>query len=291
MPPKKTRAPRRPRKMGVKKARKIVTKERKTKAKKNMDTFFLRAKTQTTLKPVQGGAVANYVYQHFPLMDATSPIAVTQIPEFNLYRVQYDKVRINSIHVVVTPKANVLDQAIGQADAQYNVTGSGVVHTCVDRDGPAPSNVAAIERYPSYKKFSVMKKFARQYSIKWPINEWLDCQNIYASDLSLKGCKGGITIYGENFLEDNYELLNEPWAQVEVYYNVVFQGKTSASLSVDATTGAVTLTPHEVFTNLPYSGLGTGTQTTLSGSVVTYDNSGNQITISDRGDHSSPSML
>jgi ACT domain-containing protein len=45
------------------------------------------------------------------------------------------------------------------------------------------------------------------------------------------GLTGGVTIYAENILEDNFEILNEPWATVVVEHNIVFQGKTSNSLS------------------------------------------------------------
>lgn len=275
-------------KPSMKKAKQMVTKQHKTKAKKNMDTFFLRAKVNTTITPSQGAVVANYIYQHFSLMDQTGPLSVTNIPEFNLYRIQYDKVRINSVHVVVTPKANTFDAAIAQND-DLNVSGSGVIHTAIDRDGPAPSNVAAIERYPSYKKYDIKKKFSRMYSIRWGTNEWLDCQNIYATapedTLRRWGAFGGVTIYAENLPEDLFELINEPTHHVEVYYNCVFQGKTSASLSV-GDDGSVTLTPHENFAPLPFSALGTGTQGGPTGRVVTYDNSGNEVIMRDRQDHS-----
>lgn len=274
-------------KPSLRKAKQMVTKNRKAKAKKNMDTFFLRAKVQSTLIPAQGALVANYLYQHFSLMDSALPTGITQIPEFNLYRVQYDKVRINSIHVVVTPKANVLDVATAQNDGAYNLTGDGMVHTCIDRDNAAPSNIAAIERYPSYKAYSQRKKFSRQYSIRWPTGVWLDCQNIYQDQTLLNrlGCFGGVTMYGENFLEDQLEITNEPWVKVEIFYNCVFQGKTSASLAV-ANDGTVTLRPHELFTSLPFTPLGHGTQGGPTGRVVTFDNTSTQVIIGDRGDHS-----
>jgi len=275
------------RKPTMKKAKQMVTKLHKKKAKKNMDTFFLRAKVQDTLVPSQGVLVANYLYRHLPLMDAASPLSVTNIPEFNLYRVQYDKVRINSVHIVVTPKANVLDVAAAQNDAAYMVNGDGLIHTVIDRDSGAPSNIAALERYPSYRAYSQRKKFSRSYGITWTPGIWLDCQNIYQDTtlLNRMGCFGGITLYGENFMEDQLEITNEPWAKVEVYYNCVFQGKTSASLTV-SDDGSITLRPHELFTNLAQTPLGSGTGGGPTGRVVTYDNSGNQVIMGDRGDHS-----
>jgi len=77
-------------------------------------------------------------------------------------------------------------------------------------------------------------------------------------------------------------LVNEPYAKVEIFYNCVFQGKTSAGLSVDEF-GRVTLTPQETITNLPMTGLGAGTVTNLapSGAVVQYDNAGDEHIVSD----------
>jgi len=269
-------------------AKKIVGKLHKAKAKKNMDTFFLKAKVQTTLAPSQGGATANYIYNHFPLMSigASSVFDVTRIPEFNLYRVQYDKVRVNTIHIKITPKANVMDVVNAQNDADFNVTGDGMVHTVIDRDSTGPSNIARLERYPSYKAYSQRKGFSRSYSIKWPTGTWLDCQNIYGNDadtyLQRIGAFGGVTVYGENFVEDNYEVLNEPWAKVEISYNCVFQGKTSAGLSVDDL-GRVILTPEGLISNLTFTAVGAGTVHPLqpSGGVKTFDESGNAVFITD----------
>lgn len=270
----------------LKAAKKVVSKAHKRAAKSNKDTFFLMAKTGTTLIPTQGITVSNYVYQHFPLLQQGAPLAVTGIPEFNLYRLQYDQVRINSVKVVVKPKANVLDMFNAQSDNVANLGGTGMIYTAVDRDGPGPSNIAALERYPSFKKYSLLKGFTRQYSIRWDQSFWLDCQNIYAGSeddvLRRMGCLGGVTIYAENILEDVGEIINEPWADVEVYYGCVFRGKTSASLNLNDD-GSVTITPQENFVPLPFSPLGVGTH---SGVVTTLDNSGNLVTISDRQDHS-----
>jgi len=280
------RYPKTTKKPSARKAKAKVTKINKKKAKKNMDTFFLCAKAQTTLIPSQAISGFNYIYRHFPLLDSTSNgLNVTTIPEFKMYQSLYDKVRVNSIHIKVIPKANVLSQGTAQNDDSYTLDGDGKIHTCIDRDGPAPSSVTGIQKYPSYKAHSVMKPFTRMYSIKYPVNQWLDCQNLYASNGGLNlgmGYQGGITIYGENFLEDSGEVFNEPYASVEVWYNCVFQGKTGASISVSEA-GVVTLTPYTA-TPLPMSPLGTGTQqetdaTTIADRRVTYDNSGNQIVI------------
>lgn len=216
------------------KAKKMVTKQRKAKAKKNMDTFFFKSKVTSLITPIQGVAVANYIYNVFTLDPTAGPFTAAYInnAEFNLYRGLYDKFRVNSVKVTFVPKANVLDQATGQNDGALNLTGDGMVHHCVDRDSVAPSNVARISRYPSYRKTSVLKKFSRVYSVKYPTGIWIDCDAPANFTMSKElGLTGGVTIYAENILEDNYELFNEGWASVLVEHNIVFQGKTSGTLA------------------------------------------------------------
>ena len=221
-----------PRKMKLAKAKQVVTKNRKAKAKKNMDTFFLKTKNMVIVTPVQGGTVANYIYAQFTL-DPTGQNAqmYTGNAEFQLYRLQYDKFRVNSVKVTVTPKANVFDQANNNNDAQLNTLGDGLIHTCLDRNSIAPSSRVVISRYPSYRKYSVLKPFSRSYSIKYPTGVWLDCASPNTFNLATElGLRGGITMYAENILEDNYEVTNEPWATIVVEYNIVFQGKVSNHL-------------------------------------------------------------
>lgn len=225
-----------PTKPTMKKAQAMVTNNRKKKAKKNMDTFFLKTKVVQTITPIQGATVSNYVYFSESLAPSPAinpyPGAYTQNAEFLLYKLQYDKFRVNSVKITVTPKANVLDQAVAQNDGNFNVTGDGLIHTCLDRDSNAPSSKAVISRYPSYKKYSVLKPFSRSYSIKYPMGVWLDCQSPGTFSVAQElGLGGSITLYAENLLEDNYEAFNEPWATVLIEHNIVFQGKTSNSLT------------------------------------------------------------
>jgi len=215
------------------KAKKMVTKQRKQKAKRNMDTYFLKTKSEVVIIPSQGVSVANYVYASFLLNSSgTDATSYTQNAEFKLWALQYDKFRVNSVKVTVIPKANVLDQQGAQNDGAFNVTGDGWIHTVIDRDGVGPSSKALLSRYPSYRKYSVMKPFTRSYSIRYPTGIWLDCDAPATFTMNKElGLTGGFTMYGENFLEDNYEAFNEPWATVLVEYNIVFQGKTSNSLT------------------------------------------------------------
>lgn len=236
------RAPRRM--MGKAKAKRMVTNVRKAKAKRNMDTFFLKARYTGNIVPVQGSLVSNYVYFNPSLVNATDGTAITNNSEFKLYQAQYDKVRINSMTLKIIPKANVLSQLEAQQDGLVNVTGDGAVHTCIDRDGKVPTNIARVTRYPSYRKYSVLKTFTRTYAVKYPTGVWLDCQNIFEDTTLLNrlGLNGSICIYAESLLEDNAELFNEPWATFELSFNCVFQGKTSASIGID-NNGVITITP------------------------------------------------
>jgi len=269
------------------KAKKMVTKQRKQKAKRNMDTFFLKTTNTVTITPSQGTTVSNYIYRVFTLDPAdTATSLFTQNAEYNLFRLQYDKFRVNSVKVIVVPKANVLDQTHAQDDTNLNTGGDGLVHTCIDRDGPAPSSTAVISRYPSYRKYSVLKPFTRSYSIKYPMGVWLDCQA--PSDFSLDkelGLGGGVTIYAESLLEDNNELFNEPWATITVQYNIVFQGKVSNKLSgvYDASNNLIGVTINAVTSGdlLDQTPL-----VNISGTLdqdTKTDLSGNQVAVNDMG--------
>lgn len=219
------------RKPTMAKAKAMVTKNRKAKAKKNMDTYFLKTKNLFNVVPVQGTTVSNYVYTVHNLDPTGTQAPYLSNAEFNLWKLQYDKFRVNSVTVRVKPKANVLDQATAQRDADLNVVGDGLVHTCIDRDSAAPSSTALISRYPSYRSYSVLKPFTRTYNVKYPTGVWIDCDSpgTFAMAKEL-GLGGGITMYAESLLEDNSELFNEPWAEITVEYNIVFQGKTSNTL-------------------------------------------------------------
>ena len=238
--------PRKPaRKPTMRKAKAMVSKQHKKMAKRNMDTFALTCRASGTITPSQGVTVSNYVSWWVPLLSTATNVSVSNIAEFNLYRTMYDRVRINSVRINVVPKANVLDQRQAQNDALVNASGDGLIHTVVDRDDQPPGSISRLMRYPSYKRFSVLRKFSRSYSVTYPKGIWLDCQDIYSDTtlLSRLGLTGGIYAYGESFLEDNGEVINEPWATVELVYNCVFEGKTSANLTYDPVSGVVSVAP------------------------------------------------
>lgn len=267
------------RKPTVAKAKKVVAKAKRKMVKKNMDTFYLRPKFNFVSIPSQGVQTANYINLFFPLLDPVGTVGVTQNAEFNLYRTMYDRVRINSLKVTVTPKANVFSQDAAQNDGALTLTGDGMIHHVVDRDGAGPTNIAQLQRYGSYRKTSIMKKFTRSYSVTYPSGVWLDCQSIYSDTtlLSRLGLTGGITMYAENLVEDKLEIWNEPWADCVVEFGCVFQGKTIGNISL-ADDGSIVLKHAEATVNVALSQIGN-----ISGSfqdtVLTQDASGTMIDV------------
>ena len=276
MPPKSSRKP------SMRKAKRMIAKSHKGKAKKNMDTFFLKAKSIYNVVPTQGGSVANYVFGYAPLLGGN----LLQNAEFNLYRLQYDKYRVNSVTAKWIPKANVLDMAVAQNDTSFNLTGDGAIHTCIDRDGQAPTSTAAISRYPSYSKKSLLKTWSRTYSIKYPMGVWMDCQDPFGNTqvIATLGLAGGVSWYAENFIEDNYEFYNEPVAALELSWSVVFQGKTSASLTFatdeNGLVVGVTMTPFQLGTTLSPSPL-TNIRGTIADTRLVDET--NDVPIDDQG--------
>lgn len=233
------RGAKRPARMNKKtlaKAKKVIGNRKMAKAKKGMDTFFQRCRTEGTLLPSQGLTVANYIYAYWSLL-GTGQDSIYYNAQFQQNAMIYDKFRVNRVTVNIKPKANVLDAAVGQNDADFNLSGSGVVHSCIDRDGAGPSSTSQIVQRASYRKHSMLKNLRRSYSITYPANVWFDCTSDrngpsnQSQIVQTLGCNGGVTIYAENFLEDNNELVNEPWAEYTVEWDVVFQGRVPPKTS------------------------------------------------------------
>lgn len=259
--------------------RKAVAKKHKRQAKQNKDTFFLLAKTEGVLTPVQGVTVANYLYFAPQLVDPGSGSwSVFNNAEFNLYRYLYDQVRINSIIVKLIPKVNQMN-VTEYTSSTLNTTGDGVIHSVIDRDGQAPSNIARLTRYPSYVRKSLLKPITRSYTVRYPRDVWLDCQNITTlpDELTRMGLTGGPTFYAENLPEIKGTLINNPWYDVVVMYKCVFRGKTSASISISSSNVVVTPDP-PAFTVPSFTF--TSIRGTTSGDMH-YDLSGNLVSISD----------
>lgn len=225
----KKTAPRRQRKMKSKRTQ-------KKKAVVARDELRVVCKSEFIAVPQQGVTVSNYYYWTQSIWNSANLLDITKNQTFLYNCLQYDRWRIHSVTVTVVPKGNVMDAGQAQNDGTYVLNGDGLIHTVLDRDGVGPQNIGQLQRYSSYKAYSVLKKFSRTYAVKYPTDVWLDCQRLTTADgdnlRNNLGLQGHITLYGENFLEDNYEFLNEPWAVVKLAYNVSFQGRTGNNMTV-----------------------------------------------------------
>lgn len=236
------------------KAKRAIAQKKKQRAKKNMDTYFLRTRVLSTILPSQGVTVSNYISLFWKLLDPTSAVGVTQSSEFGLFKNIYDRVRVNRMTIKITPKANVLDQVQAQDEDALNVSGDGKVHTAIFREPDGYSaSITRMQRQPSYRGYSVLKPITRSYQITYPTGVWLDAQNIYSDETLLKrlGAYGGVGLYAENVLEESGELFNEPYASVEITYDCVFQGKIIGGLSLDESGNVVVSQP--TVTTVPQS--------------------------------------
>lgn len=234
------------RKVGLKKARRVIDKVQAKKRKQNSDTMSLLCKSQFDIVPQQGLNVSNYISQFFSLLPDADFLSIVDNADFTLYRNLYDRFRVNSMLVQWTPRPNVLDQVNAQADTVMHL-GDNLLHYAADRDGRAPSNIGSMMKYSSYFKIACLKKHSRKYSVSYPRGIWLDTSAPTDKSQLSKGIglQGGISVYGENFVEDGGEVWNEPLGTFTVWWRVVFQGKTSGKISYNEETQEVCIKPAE----------------------------------------------
>jgi len=277
----------RSKKPSMAKAKKMITKLNKKKAKVNMDTFFLRAKTTGVIVPTTPPAgnpnFQNYV-QIYATLDPTNLATTTSYlgnAEFNYNRLQYDQFRINRVRVTCVPKAQFLSlvDTQGAATGTLNLAGDGMIHTCIDRDSQCQSSIGIISRYPSYKKYSLLKRWSRSYQIKYPMGVWLNTQT--PSSFSARddlGLRGGVTAYCENVLEGQGKTVNTPLYDILYEWDIVFRGKVSnnmtASFDASGNVVAMTLTKADedapILPPTPLSNI----RGTVSDTLLTIDASG-----------------
>lgn len=238
--------------MPFKKAQKVVAKAQAKKRTKNMDTQFLRVKFTGQLIPKQGTTVTNYLNYWQPLCVSGSAGGFDwrTAADYTVLKYQYDQVRVNRMKIVLTPKANVFDAANAQNDANLTLLGDGMIHSAVDRDSPTPSSVAAMSRYASYQRKSLLKKVVRTYSVKWPVSTWLDCGSEQNGNntglLQSIGAFGGVGFYAEDIVEDKWELYNEPYCQITVYFDLVLRGKITPNTGLDASGNVILYAPSTI---------------------------------------------
>ena len=242
-------APRRMRK-GSKKGTTSWAKPVARKRAANLDVVKQVIKISGSQSPVQGLAVSNYAYSFFsptpgPAVGGVS-LSLLGSPEYAMFRQMYDQVRVQSVNVKLVPRYNATEATAFTAaiDNATLTAGKQVYYSVIDRDGIAPSSITSLKKYASVRTHSMNKPMSRTYTVKYEgANGWFDCQNPALMDQIQQnlGLWGGITIYGESFLEDFAGLFNGIWADVEVTYNVLFRGKALLSIAVDVDTGNVTL--------------------------------------------------
>lgn len=247
------RGPRRPARKprtNLRAAKKVIGKQHKRAAKRNMDTKYVSCVLEGNITPKQGVGVANYLYGFVPVLDENAGQGVSSIINFNLHKAMYDRVRVNGYKITFIPKANVFSADAAQNDTNLTLTGSGTLLTIVDRDGPGPwlttNMVNTWNQYPSVQTRSLLKKQTRSYHIKYPKGVWLDTANIFedTSLLNRLGLLGGVSFYAENLVEDAGEVFNEPWGLMRVEYHCVFEGLKPTNTTLDAS-GNIIMKPIE----------------------------------------------
>lgn len=238
--------PRRPRRMfrkkrvGLKRAQRVVERVQRRKMRSGGDTHSLKV-TQTFDAPLAPGssnpasACTNYIgiWQPLALFDSTNPACAWMFPEFDLYTNLYDRVRINSVTVEWIPKANIYDVLNALNDTTVTTTGDLMFHTVIDKDSKGPLNVKSLQRYGSYKRFSVKKYWKRTMRMTYPKSYWINTigPNSDANTLqSIGGCSY-MTVYTENLPSNVTNPTYNNFGTFKITYNVVFQGKYAASIT------------------------------------------------------------
>lgn len=225
--------------------------------------------------PQQGLNTSNYVSQFFSLLPDADFVSVVNNADFTIYRSLYDRFRVNSMLVQWTPRPNVLDQFNSQTDDTNNL-GDNMLHYVADRDGRGPTNIGSMLKYSSYFKTSCLYKHSRKYGASYPRGIWLDTNAPTDKSQLVKGMglQGGLSVYGENFLEDGGEVWNEPLGTFTIWWRVVFQGKVAGKVTYNSETQEVCIRPAETLPLKPvnpiYSQHGTiaDTRMTLDASGI-----------------------
>lgn len=208
-------------------------------------------KVSSSITPAQGVTVSNYVCMFVSpnsgigQNNMTMPLGYS--PEYLLYCQMYDQLRVHSVTMKVIPRATQTESvflAVESEGAAPAVTvGKNVFYTVEDRDGVAAASIATLKKYSSVKTHSCVKPMSRTYRVKYDgPNTWLDCQNrdVLNQITQTLGLQGGITLYGESFMENKNQILNSVWADLEVTYQLSFRGKALVGIAVGED-GSVTL--------------------------------------------------
>lgn len=238
---------------------KRVARRRARKGKKmlNTDVYRQTIKLTSVLTPKEGvlTKLSNFLGFFVSPVPGGGTGGVTMSllgsPEYQLYCQMYDQMRVHSVTMKVIPRYNSTDstllvtaeQGLG-GGAPATTAGKQVVYTVLDRDSVAPLNITTLKKYSSVKTHRMDRPFSRTYAVKYDgPNTWFNCQN--QSDMGeiqkALGLFGGITCYGESFIERLNQAVNTPWADLEVTYQCSFRGKSLISVAFDQDTNSVTI--------------------------------------------------
>ena len=204
----------------------------------------------TALTPGQGGTVSNYIRSFVSLAPGATAgtLSWSTNPEVRMFRSMYDRFRINSVTAKIIPRANV-QLAIGVGGSSQN-NSQGVYYVAMDRDSAIGGAVNQIKRLKSVKVHSQLKGCSATYKVKYPKGVTWDTLSDMDNgtirpgiidQMTTLGIYGGITIYGENFPENDGRLLNNIWADMELSYNMTFYSYSPRDIQYDPETDTVTI--------------------------------------------------
>lgn len=220
--------------------RKRVRKNRKV---DNEEVVKHTVKVTSAITPVQGITVSNYINVFLSPNpgqgNSNMTVPLTFSPEFLLYCQMYDQFRVHSITIKLVPRAtqteNVFLAVESEGAAPAVTLGKNVFYSVEDRDGVANGNINTYKKYSSVKTHSCTKPMSRTYRVKYDgPNSWLDCQNrdSFPQIVQSIGLGGGISLYGESFMENKNQVYNSVWADLEVTYQLSFKGKALVNIAV-----------------------------------------------------------
>lgn len=245
----------------VRKPRRVLRKRLQRKKSNNVETYFKQIKLTSVITPTQGVTVSNYVNFYVspnPGTPGNLTCALNKSPEFSLYCQMFDQFRVHSVTMRLKPRYNMTELTAFQASVDQLAgglsVGKAVYYSVEDRDGIAPATITTLKKYSSVRTHAIDKTMVRKYGVKYDGSyTWFDCQapDQLTDIQKALGIFGGITVYAESLPEVFTTLLNKPWADIEITYNVSFRGKALVNIAVGED-GSVKLsqTPNDLLEEL-----------------------------------------
>lgn len=208
------------------------------------DHFHVQAKWIADVAPTGGLSVNNYVAMNFNPWAPICGVAMTG--QWQGWNVVFDQYRVNSMTVRIYPRYNsveatavtVATEAVGLEKQMNYATGRG--YWAMDMDGPVKtSSQTLMQSYTDNGTWSIFKPFVRTVKYQYPKMFWLDTAKSVgtATDIIKDfGLAKYLGLYAENLPESSDTVVsNQPWARVEVIYDIEFRGPNlNARSQVDA---------------------------------------------------------